>query len=91
MVGSDVELMLQRRSTTDEPPYERLLGDAMRGIGDLFGRQDVVEAQWRAVQPILGNGSPLYEYKPGSWGPDEADQLIGAFGPWINPKAPSEQ
>jgi glucose-6-phosphate 1-dehydrogenase len=91
MLGSDVELMLQRQAAADEPPYERLLGDAMRGIGELFARQDLVEAQWRAVQPILGNVTPLYNYEPGSWGPDEAQQLIGADGPWINPQAAPEK
>ena len=29
------------------PPYQRLLGDAMHGIGDLFGRQDIVDAMAR--------------------------------------------
>jgi glucose-6-phosphate 1-dehydrogenase len=91
MVGSDVELMLQRQAAADEPPYQRLLGDAMRGIGDLFARQDLVEAQWRVVQPILGNVAPLYDYEPGSWGPDEAQQLIGIDGPWINPQTPPEK
>jgi glucose-6-phosphate 1-dehydrogenase len=91
MLGSDVELMLQRQAAADEPPYERLLGDAMRGIGELFARQDLVEAQWRAVEPILGNVAPLYNYEPGRWGPDEAQQLIGADGPWINPQAPPEK
>jgi glucose-6-phosphate 1-dehydrogenase len=91
MVGSDVELMLQRQAAADEPPYQRLLGDAMRGIGDLFARQDLVEAQWRVVQPILGNVAPLYDYEPGTWGPDEAQQLIGIDGPWINPHSPSEK
>jgi glucose-6-phosphate 1-dehydrogenase len=91
MVGSDVELMLQRQAAADEPPYQRLLGDAMRGIGDLFARQDLVEAQWRVVQPILGNVAPLYDYEPGTWGPDEAQQLIGIDGPWINPHTPPEK
>jgi glucose-6-phosphate 1-dehydrogenase len=88
MVGSDVELMLQRQASADAPPYQRLLGDAMAGIGELFARQDLVEAQWRVVQPILGNVTPVYTYEPGSWGPDEAHQLIGTDGPWINPEAP---
>jgi glucose-6-phosphate 1-dehydrogenase len=91
MVGSDVELIVKRQAAADEPPYERLLGDAMRGIGELFARQDLVEAQWRAVQPILGNVAPLYNYEPGSWGPEEAHQLIGTYGPWINPQAPQEK
>ncbi len=87
MVGSDVELMLQEEAKVDEPPYQRLLGDAMRGNGELFARQDLVEAQWRVVQPILGNVTPVYTYEPGTWGPEEANQLIGTDGPWINPQA----
>ena len=77
MVGQDVELSLKSHATEDMPPYQRLLGDAMRGNGELFARQDLVEAQWRIVQPILDNVTPVYVYEPGTWGPDEADQLIG--------------
>jgi glucose-6-phosphate 1-dehydrogenase len=88
MVGNDVELMLQRQAAEDEPPYQRLLGDAMRGNNELFARQDLVEAQWRAVEAILGNVTPLYTYEPGTWGPGEANQLIGAQGPWIDPQMP---
>ena len=34
-------------------PYERLLGDAMTGDATLFARQDVVEAAWAIVDPVL--------------------------------------
>ena len=85
MVGRDVELELHRQNSVNMPPYERLLGDAGKGIPDLFSRQDLVEAQWSIVEPILGNLAPLYPYEPGSWGPEEANQLIGADGPWWNP------
>jgi len=91
MVGSDVELILQRQSAADEPPYQRLLGDAMRGTSELFAREDLVEAQWRVVQPILGNVTPAYTYDPGTWGPQEALQLIGSEGPWIDPQVPSTE
>jgi glucose-6-phosphate 1-dehydrogenase len=90
MAGSDVELVLKRQAKVDEPPYQRLLGDAMRGNGELFAREDSVEAQWRIAQPILGNVTPLYSYEPGTWGPEEANQLIGRDGPWINPEASQE-
>ena len=90
MAGSDVELLLNRQAQLDEPPYQRLLGDAMRGNRELFARQDTVEAQWRIAQPILGNVTPLYTYEPGTWGPEEAHQLIGSDGPWINPQ-PSQE
>ena len=80
MVGNDVELILTRHAAADMPPYQRLLGDAMRGIGELFAREDFVEAEWRVVNPFLGNVTPLYPYEPGSWGPEEAAQLIGSDG-----------
>jgi len=85
MVGRDVELDMHRQELDDMPPYERLLGDASRGNAELFSRQDLVEAQWRIVEPILGNVTPVYSYLPGTWGPEEAGQLIGNDGPWIDP------
>jgi glucose-6-phosphate 1-dehydrogenase len=86
MIGKDVELALTQQAADDMPPYERLLGDAMRGQSELFARQDLVEAQWRVVETILGNVAPFYHYEPGTWGPDEVQQLISSDGPWINPK-----
>ena len=88
MTGDNVELMLSEHAGSLLPPYQRLLGDAMRGNDNLFGREDVVDAQWRIVQPILTNAPPPQEYEPGTWGPAAADALIGADGPWRNPKPP---
>ena len=90
MAGQDVELTLVRQAADDMPPYQRLLGDAMRGSAELFAREDTVEAQWRVVDNILGNVTPLYTYEPKTWGPDEAYQLIGKHGPWLNPQAGSK-
>jgi len=67
-------------------PYERLLGDAMRGDASLFASEGTVEEQWRIVEPILGNLTPLYTYDKVSWGPAEADQVIAQDGAWYNPK-----
>jgi len=89
MEGEDVELVLTEQETTFKPPYQRLLGDAMRGVGDLFGRHDIVDAQWRIVEPALDNATPPIPYAPGSWGPDEANQLIGPDGPWHDPLPPA--
>ena len=38
--------------------YERLLGDAMDGDATLFARQDVVEAAWAIVDPVLTRSGP---------------------------------
>jgi len=85
MVGEDVEMTLTQHAPRVLPPYQRLLGDAMRGLGELFGRDDIVDAQWRIVEPILDNATPVYPYRPGTWGPDETTALIGADGPWRDP------
>lgn len=85
MVGHDRELILTAQPATFRPPYQRLLGDAMQGSGDLFGREDIVDAQWRIVQDILDDVTPLYTYAAGSWGPEEADQLIVGDGPRQDP------
>jgi glucose-6-phosphate 1-dehydrogenase len=85
MVGKDTELILHREAATARPPYQRLLGDAMRGSPELFTRSDLVDAQWRIVGPVLGNVAPLYPYEGGSWGPQEAAELIGRDGPWHDP------
>jgi glucose-6-phosphate 1-dehydrogenase len=58
----------------------------MRGQTELFARQDLVEAQWRVVEPILGSVAPLYHYQPGTWGPDECQPIVAGDGQWINPK-----
>src|SRR6266511_454585 len=84
MVGEDVELVATDRQGEDRPAYERLLGDALEGDGELFAREDTVEAEWQVVEPILGDAAPLYEYEPGTWGPEEADQLR-TDGGWSNP------
>jgi glucose-6-phosphate 1-dehydrogenase len=91
MAGQDVELTLLRQAVEDMPPYQRLLGDAMRGSAELFTREDSVEAQWLVVDGILGDVTPLYIYEPGTWGPNEAYQLIGRHGPWLNPRLPGSQ
>jgi glucose-6-phosphate 1-dehydrogenase len=84
LVGEDVELVATDQSGEDRPAYERLLGDALEGDGELFASEDGVEAEWQVVDPILGDAVPVYEYEPGTWGPEEADQLI-ADGVWSSP------
>ncbi len=87
MQGKDVELILTEQTAAFIPPYQRLLGDAMHGIGELFGRHDIVDAQWRIVEQVLDGPAPPVTYKQGSWGPKDADRLIGADGPWHDPQS----
>jgi glucose-6-phosphate 1-dehydrogenase len=91
MAGQDVELTFVRQAAEDMPPYQRLLGDAIRGSAELFTREDSVEAQWRVVDGILGDVTLLYTYEPKTWGPEEAYQLIGKYGPWLNPRPPESK
>jgi glucose-6-phosphate 1-dehydrogenase len=86
LIGEDVVLEAANRPTGGRPPYERLLGDAMEGETELFAREDAIEAEWRVVDPVVGDdATPLYEYEPGTWGPEEADQLVAADGGWTEP------
>jgi glucose-6-phosphate 1-dehydrogenase len=66
--------------------YERLLGDAIGGDATLFARQDVVEAAWAIVDPLIQDPGGLFEYEPGSWGPPQADQLVADVGGWNTPQ-----
>ena len=60
--------------------YERLLGDAMAGDATLFARQDVVEAAWAIVDPVIHGPSPMFEYEPGTWGPPRGRPARGGRG-----------
>ena len=86
MVGESVGLVATHQHGEEMLPYERLLGDAMRGDAALFAREDAIEAQWRIVDPVLGNATAVHEYAPGSWGPREADALIATDGGWYDPQ-----
>jgi glucose-6-phosphate 1-dehydrogenase len=66
-------------------PYEVLLHAAMNGNSTRFTRQDSVEETWRILQPLLDAPPPVHEYKPGSWGPPEADRLVAQYGGWQGP------
>jgi glucose-6-phosphate 1-dehydrogenase len=65
--------------------YERLLLDAMRGEATLFTRRDEIEAQWAYIDRVLqtwtaeGNPPPPM-YQAGSWGPEQADDLLARDG-----------
>jgi glucose-6-phosphate 1-dehydrogenase len=65
--------------------YERLLLDAMSGDATLFARSDEVEQAWAFIDPIeeawhAKESPPLYFYPAGTWGPDEAEELLARDG-----------
>jgi glucose-6-phosphate 1-dehydrogenase len=66
-------------------PYEVLLQAAMEGNSALFTRQDSIDETWRVMQPLLDHPPPVHRYAPGTWGPAEADQLLGEAHHWQDP------
>jgi len=86
----ETELSVLRQPGGDDmEPYERLLGDAMRGDPILFAREDAVEGAWSIVDPLIHDPGPLFEYEPGSWGPREAERLTANLGGWHCPQGVS--
>ena len=86
-IGQQRELYLLEQQPGEESPYERLLGDAMKGDGGLFTREDAVEAAWQVVDQVIKHHPRVRPYKRGTWGPKQADALIAADGGWHNPSA----
>ena len=65
--------------------YERLLLDAMVGDQTLFVRSDAMELSWKLLTPILNKWEQdkekgLLFYEAGTWGPEEANELIARDG-----------
>jgi glucose-6-phosphate 1-dehydrogenase len=66
--------------------YERLLLDAMSGDATLFARRDEVEEAWAFIDVIENawvakeNAPELFTYPAGSWGPEQADELLAREG-----------
>jgi glucose-6-phosphate 1-dehydrogenase len=70
--------------------YETLLLDAIIGDATLYTRQDMVEASWQAVQPILDYWNSqkfaFPNYEAGTWGPAAADEMLARRGhQWRRP------
>ena len=75
----------------DQPaPYERLLRDALLGETQLFPNQDAIEETWRIVQPLLDDPRQIDPYKPGTWGPHRASELLHGHGGWRKPWMPED-
>jgi glucose-6-phosphate 1-dehydrogenase len=71
--------------------YATLLSDCVRGDATLFDRGDSVETAWSLIDPILdvwtaAKSAALPEYPAGSWGPREAELMLGRDGnEWCAP------
>ncbi len=76
--------------TRSPAAYETLLLDALQGDATLYTRQDMVDASWKAVEPILGvwdeTKFDLPNYAAGTWGPQATDDMLAQRGHlWRNP------
>lgn len=63
--------------------YERLILDVLLGDPPLFPRHEEVELSWKILDPIeefwATQGAPE-QYRPGTWGPTSADDLMARDG-----------
>jgi glucose-6-phosphate 1-dehydrogenase len=79
-------------SSKPQTGYERLLYDCMIGDATLFQRDDMVEAGWKVIQPVLDVWKALPprnfpNYAANTWGPAEADELLARDGrAWAQPE-----
>ena len=79
-------------SSKPQTGYERLLYDCMIGDATLFQRDDMVEAGWKIIQPVLDVWKALPprnfpNYAANTWGPSEADELLARDGcAWAQPE-----
>ena len=63
-------------------PYERLLRAAMLGDHFRFTRIDAVLHSWKILDDILKSPDRVHPYFEGTWGPDEAQEMIpGGWNP----------
>jgi glucose-6-phosphate 1-dehydrogenase len=85
----DFDMEFAQEGGEGATPYEVLLNAALEGDSTHFTRQDEVEETWRIIQPLLGSPPPVHPYATGSWGPDQAHELVKAYGGWHGPWVPS--
>ncbi|MFH1528853.1 MAG: glucose-6-phosphate dehydrogenase [Bacteroidota bacterium] len=70
--------------------YERLIYDAMKGDSTLYARIEEVIASWKFLTPVIEcwkseENVPLFGYPAGTWGPQNADDLIEYNMTWRYP------
>ncbi len=88
--GPDLELVEQRidlaldhgRDADSLPPYVALLHDVTTGDRSLFTSSAGLLAAWTAAAPIVDHPPKPLTYRPGTWGPTEAERLTDGVG-WL--------
>jgi glucose-6-phosphate 1-dehydrogenase len=86
----DLSLIFADELRDPPEPYERLLGDVLRGDAKLFVREDSEEQTWRIVQPLLDAPPQVQPYARGSWGPADVGKLLTGHPSWRRPWLPPD-
>ena len=89
MVGEDAALVEHRQTSDEMPPYERLLGDALRGDRTLFGSEAGVEAAWVHRERRAEHRSAAAHLRTGKLGAVRGGGLAASAGGWVEPVVPS--
>lgn len=83
----DMDFHYDEAFSADSVPeaYETLLLNALEGDATLYTRSDGIEAAWCVIDSVLQGweteaAPPMATYAPGSWGPTEAEALLGQNG-----------
>ncbi|MGI5840857.1 MAG: glucose-6-phosphate dehydrogenase [Patescibacteria group bacterium] len=67
-------------------PYVKLIFDALNEDQTFYNDSSEVEAQWKFIDGLNAENQLPISYKPGTWGPKEAEELIKRDGrEWIEP------
>ena len=89
----NMEFNFEKELMSNTPEaYEHLIYDVLEDDATLFMRSDQVEGAWKIINPILSawqnnQAREFPNYKPGSNGPNKADELLAQFGHvWMNPE-----
>jgi glucose-6-phosphate 1-dehydrogenase len=86
--GIELDMQFAQEGGEGATPYEVLLHAVLAGDSSHFTRQDSVEQTWRVVQPLLDHPPRVIRYRPGSWGPRKANELVHNYGGWRSPWLP---
>jgi glucose-6-phosphate 1-dehydrogenase len=84
-IGDKRELVVDTEHPAERPPYERLLTDALAGDRALYSTEESVEAAWTIVEPVLADHHRAIPYAPGTWGPEESNDLLMGDDAWRVP------
>ncbi len=69
----DLTVDFQEALGDRQEPYERLIADAVDGRRHRFARHDLIDEEWRIVEPLLDHPTRPTPYYRGTWGPADAD------------------